>query len=113
MTDLLMVYITCDSVDQAKQIGRHLLEKRVAACINIYPNMMPMFFWPPKSGKIDESNEVMLIAKTVERKYSELENEITKIHTYDTPCVIALPVAHVNKKYYDWLVGELSSISNQ
>lgn len=107
MTDLLLCYITCGNVDQAKQIGRHLLEKRLASCVNVYPNMMPIFFWPPKSGKIEEGNEVTLIAKTIESKYQALEDEVHTIHTYEVPCVIAIPVAHVSKKYYDWLVGEL------
>ncbi len=107
MTDLLLCYITCDNLEQAKSISKHLLTKRLCACINIFPNVQPMFFWPPKSGKIDESQEVVILAKTIESKYQELEDEVHKIHTYDVPCVIAIPVAHVAKKYYDWLVGEL------
>lgn len=107
MTDLLLVYITCESVDQAKAMGRHLMNKRLAACINIYPEMIPMFFWPPKEGVIDESKEVVLIAKTIESKYQQLEAEVHTIHSFDTPCVIAIPVAHVAQKYYDWLKGEL------
>ena len=105
--DLLMVYITCESIEQAKSIGKHLLEKRLCACINIYPEMYPMFFWPPKAGTIDESKEVVLIAKTTEKHYAALEAEVHKVHTYDVPCVIAIPTAHVSQKYYDWLVGEL------
>lgn len=107
MSDLLLVYITCDSVEQAESIGKHLLNKRLCACINIFPEMQPYFFWPPKSGKIDGSKEVVLIAKTTEAKYATLEVEVEKVHTYDTPCIIAIPTAHVNKKYYDWLVSEL------
>lgn len=107
MKNLLLVYITCDSVEQAKSIGKHLLEKRLCGCVNIFPQMEPMFFWPPKSGKIDTSKEVVLIAKTIESKYAQLEAEVTRIHTYDTPCIIAIPVKHVNKKYYDWIVGEI------
>lgn len=107
MTDMLLVYITCESVDQARQIGKHLMEKRLCACVNIFPDMQPMFFWPPKSGTIDESKEVVLIAKTIESKYQGLEDEVHKIHTYDVPCVFAIPVQHVAKKYYDWLVGEI------
>lgn len=106
-SDLLMVYITCDDVAQAKSIGRHLLKQRVAACINIFPEMQPMFWWPPKAGKIDESKEVVLIAKTIESKYKELEKEVIKVHSYDTPCIIAIPTYHVTKKYYDWIVEEL------
>ena len=63
MTDMLLVYITCENVYQAKQIGKHLMEKRLCACVNIFPDMQPMFFWLPKSGIIDESKEVVLIAQ--------------------------------------------------
>lgn len=107
MTDLLLVYITCESVEQAKQIGKHLMNLRLSGCVNIFPNMQPMFFWPPKSGIIDESNEVVLIVKTIEPKFKALEKEVTKIHSFDVPCIIALPVKHVSQKYYDWLVGEM------
>lgn len=107
MTDLLLCYITCESVAQAKDIGTHLLKKRLCACINIFPDMKPMFFWPPQSGKIDESSEVVLIAKTVESKYQALEKEVVKVHSFDTPCIIAIPTAHVSQKYYNWLVGEI------
>lgn len=101
MTDMLLCYITCESVAQAKSIGKHLMDKKLCACVNIFPDMQPMFFWPPKSGKIDESKEVVLIAKTIESKYQKLENEIHKIHTYEIPCIFAIPVQHVDKKYYD------------
>ena len=102
-----MCYIPCKDVEQAKSIGQHLLKNKVAACINIYPEMNSFFFWPPKSNKIDEGHEAVLIAKTIEYNYKALEDEVLKVHSYDTPCVIALPTAHVNQKYYDWLVGEL------
>lgn len=108
MTDLLLVYITCESVGQAKAIGKQLMDKRLCACVNIFPEMQPMFFWPPKVNTIDESKEVVLIAKTTENKYQELEDEVHKIHSYDIPCVIAIPTAHVSKKYYDWLIGEIN-----
>ena len=77
MTDMILVYITCDTVDQAKEIGKHLMNKRLCACVNIFPDMQPMFFWPPKSGKIDESKEVVLIAKTIEGKYEDEEGNVS------------------------------------
>lgn len=104
---LLLVYITCDSVKEAKSIGKHLMTNRLAACINIYPVMHSMFFWPPLSGTIAENKEVVLIAKTIESKYATLERAVHKVHSYDVPCVIAIPTNHVSKKYYDWLVSEL------
>ena len=107
MTDILIVYITCDSIKQAKAVGKHLMDKKLCACVNIIPEMQPMFFWPPKSGLIDESKEVLLLAKTIESKYKELEAEVHKVHSYDVPCILALPVKHVAQKYYDWLIGEM------
>ncbi|HEX7017692.1 MAG TPA: divalent-cation tolerance protein CutA [Patescibacteria group bacterium] len=109
MTDMLLVYITCNDVQQAKSIGKHLMDKKLCACVNIFPEMQPMFFWPPKSGTIDESKEVVLIAKTIESKYEALENEVHQVHSYEVPCVFAIPVKHVASKYYDWLVGEMES----
>jgi len=108
MKNILLIYVTCDSVKEAKRIGKHLMKKRLCACINIFPEMQPMFFWPPKTNKIDESKEVVMIAKTTEEKYKKLESEICKIHSYDVPCIIAIPTKHVSKKYYDWLIGELN-----
>ena len=107
MKNILLVYITCKSIGEAKNIGKHLMDKKLCACVNIYPEMLPMFFWPPKSGKLDEGKEVVLITKTVEEKYSLLEKEVLKIHSYDVPCIIAIPTAHVSKTYYDWLIGEM------
>lgn len=107
MSEMLVVYITCPSLDDAKNIAKHLMSKRLCACVNIYPEMQPMFFWPPKSGKIDESKEVVLLVKTIESKYAQVEEEAAKVHPDDTPCIFAIPVKHVSKKYYDWLVGEM------
>lgn len=116
MDDLILIYTTWESVKQARDAGKKLLEKRVCACVNIYPEMHPMFFWPPKTnkqslasyaGKIDESKEVVMIVKTLKSKYKELEKEIYKIHTYDVPCIIAIPTYKVNKDYLDWIKGEI------
>ncbi len=104
---MILVYITCDTVKQAKEIATHLMGKKLCACVNIFPEMQPMFFWPPKSGKIDESKEVVLIAKTIESKYDLLEKEVIKIHSYDVACIFSIPVTHVAKSYYKWLVGEM------
>lgn len=106
---MLLVYVTCDSVEQAKSIGKQMMKKKLCACVNIFPDMQPMFFWPPKSGIIDESKEVVLILKTVDSKYKVLEEEIAKVHTYDTPCIFAIPVKYVAEKYYKWLVGEMEA----
>lgn len=112
MTDMILIYVTCASIEEAKKIGRHLLKKRLCACVNILGNANPMFLWPPKTGKIDESQETVFLVKTLEKKYKEVEREIIKLHSFDTPCIIALPVLHVAGKYYHWLKEEIDSNSS-
>lgn len=113
MDEILLVYTTWESEEQAKKAGEYLLNKRVCACVNIYPEMHSMFFWPPTENKIDTSSEVVMIVKTLKKKYDELEKEIYKIHTYDTPCIIAIPTYKVNKDYFDWIKEEIYTDSKK
>ena len=66
-----------------------------------------MFWWPPKENKLDGTKEVVMLVKTLKRKYEELEKEIYKIHTYDVPCIIAIPTYKVGKDYFEWIKGEI------
>jgi periplasmic divalent cation tolerance protein len=107
MSEILFVYITCKNPTQAKEIGTHLLEKRLCSCINIIPHMTSLYFWPPKTGEIVEDNEVILIAKTSTMKYHALETETKRAHSYENPCICAVPVIHVAKEYKQWLLSEM------
>lgn len=104
---MILVYVTCDSVKQAEEIAEEIMKKKLCACVNIFENMQPMFFWPPKSGKIDKSKEVVLILKSIKSKYDLIEKEVTKLHTYDVPCIFAIPVISVRDSYWEWLNGEM------
>lgn len=88
--NLIMVYLTSDSVYQAKEISKKLMQKKLCVCVNIFPDIQPIFFWPPKTGRVDESHEVVAIVKTLESKYEELEQELNKIHPQDAPCIISI-----------------------
>lgn len=112
MEELILVYTTWESIEQAKKAASELLNKRVCACVNIYPEMYPMFFWPPKENKIDGTKEVVMFIKTLKSKYDELEKEIYNIHTYEVPCIIAIPTYKVNKDYFDWIKGEINLVDN-
>lgn len=107
MAKLILVYITYKDSKQAQQIGKHLMRKRLVACTNVFTQMHSQSFWPPKSGKIENAQEVVLIAKTLQAKWNQVEKEVLAIHSYDTPCILAIPVTNVTKKYYAWLLGEL------
>ncbi len=107
---MILIYVTCASKEEAEKIGKHLLNKRLTACVNVFPEpIQPFFFWPPKSGKIDNSKENVLIVKATLDKYDLIEQEISEIHSFDTPCIIAIPVVAVSDKYWNWLMGELAN----
>lgn len=107
MTDMILVYIPCKDMTQATSIGKHLLNKKLCACINIIPAMHSIYIWPPLSNKLEENDEAILLVKTIQSKYQLLENEVLKIHSYQTPCVFAFPIQQVNQKYYEWIQGEV------
>lgn len=102
MNKLIFLYITHDSVDGAKKIARHLLEKRMIGCANIFP-INALYWW---EGKIEDGNEVVLIVKTTSDRFEKVRDEIALIHPFDTPCILKLDV-DPNEKYLRWMEGEM------
>lgn len=113
MTSLVFVYIPCKSTDQAETIGRELLLRRLCACINIYPDMRSVYFWPPGKNQLESATESVLIAKTTTDLLPRLELEVKRLHTYTCPCIMALPISYVNKEYGDWLMSEMDAPSSK
>lgn len=83
------------------------MSKKLCACVNIIPNIHSLAFWPPKTREIEEANEAVLLVKTVDGKYKEIEKEIINIHSYELPCIFSIKVNKIYKKYEDWLMGEI------
>jgi periplasmic divalent cation tolerance protein len=108
MTELILVYITCGSRDEAETIGRHLLSKRLAACINIVPGMHSAYFWPPGTDTLEEADELILLVKTVSNRFGALEAEVLKLHSYENPSILAIPVVAASAAYRNWIVSETS-----
>lgn len=105
---MILIYITSNSKEEAVKIGRHLLRKRLCGCVNIFENMIPIYWWPPKKGRLEEGKEAVLIVKTLEEKFKEIEKEVKTIHSDKTPCIFSIKVNKVSKPYFDWLVGEMN-----
>ena len=110
MTDLILVYITCEDKQEAQKVGDHLLKKRLVACINIIPGMESHYFWPANSSTIESSRETILICKTLESKWELIEKEVIKIHSYTNPCILAIPVLQITENYSKWLRTKLREI---
>lgn len=103
--NLCFAYITTGSKEEAKKIGKALVDQSLAACVNILDGMESIYKW---DGKIEEANEVILIAKTVESNMSRLTELVCELHSYECPCIISLPVSNEqgNPSYIDWLIQE-------
>lgn len=104
---MLLGLISCDDRAEADMIGRHLLKHKLAACMQVLDGVESSFLWPPGKSTIDYANEALLLVKTLESKWSALEKEVIKKHSYKNPEILALPVSHVSKNYLEWLESEL------
>ena len=104
---MLLVMVSCEDVAQAERIGRELLKDKLAACVQIVPQVSSFYLWPPQKQHINIAEESILVIKTLESKWSALEKKIQTLHTYENPEIIALPVTHVNANYLNWLQKEL------
>ena len=99
---MALVYITCKDKKEAEKISMHLLKKRLIACANIFP-IKSMYWW---KNKILNDNENVIIAKTTDKNFKQLEKEVKKIHSYTIPCILRLN-ATANKEYETWLNKEI------
>ncbi len=98
-----LVYITCGSTDEARRIARTLIEERLAACTNLIEGMRTCYRW---EGEIQEDQETILIAKTADGRVAALTRRVKALHSYDLPCVLALPIAGGNSAFTDWIEAE-------
>lgn len=97
------VYITASSVEEAEIIGRNLVSRKLAACVNIIDGMKSIYHW---EGKIETGNEVILIAKTKEALVDELTENVKALHSYKCPCIVSLQIRSGNTDFLRWVVNE-------
>jgi periplasmic divalent cation tolerance protein len=96
----IVIFITAESPEQARKIADALVGKKLAACVNIVPQVHSQFWW---QGKIDSSDESLLIVKTKAALLDDVIASVKKNHSYTVPEVIALPIVGGNKDYLDWI----------
>jgi periplasmic divalent cation tolerance protein len=106
VTDKIVVFTTCNSQEQGAQLARHLIEHRLAACVNILTGARSFYRW---KDEIEQASEVVLIIKSRRDVFEKLREAITHLHSYEIPEVIALPVVDGSDAYLAWLDRELAS----
>lgn len=99
-SDYLTILCTVPDSVSAERIAARIINAKLAACVNIVPGIESVYEW---QGKIERSQELLLIIKTHANRYTELEQKLVELHPYDTPEVIALPIAHGLADYLSWI----------
>lgn len=96
----LVVLITAPDGKTARTLAVELVERRLAACVNIVPGVTSIYRW---EGAVEQAQEVLLLAKTCRSRLAELEDALLELHPYDVPEFVALEPAHVEARYRAWL----------
>jgi periplasmic divalent cation tolerance protein len=100
MTNKVVILVTTRKPAEAKGIARHLLNSKLAACVNILGPIRSLYRW---QGKVEEAREYLLFIKTTRELFVELKTEISKHHSYATPEIICLPIIEGSAEYLQWV----------
>jgi periplasmic divalent cation tolerance protein len=103
MERAVFVYTTYPSIVEAEQAGRALVERRLAACVNILPGMISHYWW---QGAIERAEEVVMIIKTRAGLAEPVRAAVREMHSYTTPAVLVIPIEAVDPDYHAWIAAE-------
>ncbi|WP_334187888.1 divalent-cation tolerance protein CutA [Noviherbaspirillum sp.] len=103
MQQALLVITNVPDAASANTLTRHILDQRLAACVNILPPVQSAYRW---KGAIEEASEIPVQIKTMQDRYADLESAIRSMHPYQVPEIIALPIAGISAAYLEWLIQE-------
>lgn len=100
--EILLVLSTFPDVETAKKIARTLVEERLAACVNLIPQIESVYRW---QGKVEESSETLCLMKTTIGRYQGLEDRIKSLHPYEVPEIVAFNIASGLPSYLNWALN--------
>jgi periplasmic divalent cation tolerance protein len=100
MTDKRIVLSTAGSEDEARKIARHLVENRLAACVNIVPQIESIYRW---QGKVESSREWLLLIKTTADRFPAVRDAVRESHSYELPECIAISIEDGTADYLEWI----------
>jgi len=100
----IVVVTTVGTEEQAYLIGRELVARRLAACVNVLPGVRSIYRW---QGKVCSDGELLLVIKTLEGEFEAVEQAIKELHSYDFPEILAFPVARGEARFLRWIESSL------
>lgn len=104
--ETVAIYATFPDIETAEAIGRALVSNGLVACANLLPGMRSIYRW---EGAIEESVEVVGILKTQSNRVGDVIAEVERLHPYDTPAIVVLPIAEGSRRYLDWIRAETTT----
>ena len=104
MTDKVVVLITAASRRECKKIAKHLIEAKLAACVNITQGIESVYRW---EGKITNAKEFLMLIKTTRELFEEIKHAVAQIHSYHTPEIICLPIIDGSRNYLQWVADSV------
>ena len=102
---MLVVFTTVPNIEEAETLARKIVEAKLTACVQVLPPMKSFYFW---ENEIQADTEHLLLIKTLEEKYDDLEKFIKVNHSYDVPEIVSLRSANISESYFGWLKDYLS-----
>lgn len=102
MTDKRLVLTTCGSLEEGRHIAQTLVERRLAACVNIVPQVESVYLW---KGDLETATEWLLVIKTSAGTFDRLEEALSELHSYEVPECIEIAITDGSAAYLDW-IGE-------
>lgn len=106
--EAIAVFVTTANANEAGRLADMLIARRLAACVQILPEMESVYRW---QDKIERQKEVLVIAKTIMVKFEALEREVRAMHSYETPEIVAFPLTAGSAPYLEWLNSSVSDAS--
>jgi periplasmic divalent cation tolerance protein len=103
---MLVVLTTTPSVEEAESLAQKIVEAKLAACVQVLPQMTSVYFW---ENAIQKDAEHLLLIKTLSEKFDELQEFIQSNHSYEVPEIVALPAEKVSSNYLNWMIDYLKS----
>jgi periplasmic divalent cation tolerance protein len=103
MERAVLVYTTWPSVVEAELAGREIVQKRLAACVNVLPGMISHYWW---RGEIERAEETVMIVKTRASLAEPVRQAVKDLHSYEVPSIMVLPAESVDADYYAWILRE-------
>jgi periplasmic divalent cation tolerance protein len=100
MSDAIVVFMTAASAGEAQRIAGELVERQLAACVQILPEIESVYRW---KDEIQHEKEILILAKTTAAQFVNLEKAVRAIHSYETPEIVAVPISQVSEPYRAWM----------